>query len=182
MSKTNLKASGRYIVEHYRDGEKINEYQFNNGTTNEGLDSILNVMFHGTTAITAWYLGIIDGTGYTALAATDTYATINQAGNGWDEFADYTDPGNSDSATTRPAWTEGAASSQSIANGTVVVFDITDTGTIKGMFLVGGGTTPSTKSDFEGGGTLWSTALFTGGDVSVQNTDEIRVTYTISMS
>ena len=30
--------------------------------------------------------------------------------NGWDEFTDYTDPANSDSAVTRPVWLSDAAS------------------------------------------------------------------------
>ncbi len=65
-------------------------------------NQLLNAQFDAATQITAWYLGLIDNAGFTALAAADTYDEINQAGNGWDEFADYTDAGNGDSTTTRP--------------------------------------------------------------------------------
>ena len=172
-------ATGTFKVDHYRKGKRINSWTFKNGITNEGKNKLLDVMFHATTQITTWYLGLIDNVGYTALAASDTYAGIDGA-NGWDEFPDYTDPGNSDSALTRPEWTEGAASSQAITNSSVVVFDITATGTVKGIFLVGGGSASDTKSDNAGGGTLWATALFTGGDVPVQNGDALRVTYTVN--
>ena len=171
---------GRFVVEHWRNGERIDERQFDNGITNEGKNFLLDVMFHGTTAYGTWYLGLIDNSGYSALAATDNYDNINQAGNGWDEFADYTDPANSDSSSTRPEWTEGAPSGQSITNSSVVVFDITGSGTVKGIF-VAGGTNAQTKSDHTASGNkLWSTALFSGGDSAVLNGDQLKVTYTVS--
>lgn len=172
-------ASGRFKVDHIRNGKRINSYSFPNGITNEGKDHLLDVVFHGDTQITAWFLGLIDDASFSALAAADVYAQINGT-NGWDEFTDYTDPANADSALTRPAWTEGAASGQSITNGTVVEFDITGSGTVKGVFVVGGGTDPEDKDDAAGGGTLWATALFSGGDVPVLNGDTLRVTYTVS--
>ena len=88
-----LQPRGRFVVEHFRKGVKIGQYEFPNGITNEGKNKLLDVMFHGVSAITTWWLGLIDNSGYTALAARDTYANINQAGNGWDEFTDYTDAG-----------------------------------------------------------------------------------------
>lgn len=173
-------ASGFFEVDHYRNGKRINSYRFKNGIVNEGKNKLLDVMFHGVSAITSWYLGLIDNSGFTALANDDTYDDINQAGNGWDEFTAYTDPANADSATTRPAWTEGAASGQSITNSAVVEFDITGSGTVKGLFLVGGGANSDDKGDHASDGTLWATALFTGGDVPVLNGDTLKVTYTVS--
>lgn len=177
-SPVNLK--GRFVVQHWRDGKRFNEYHFNNGIVNEGKDKLLNVMFDGTAAITSWYLGLIDNAGFTALAADDTYDDINQAGNGWDEFTLYTDANNGDSATTRPEWGPDPASAQSITNSTVAIYDITGSGTVKGLFTVGGGTNPELKDDHAAGSTLWATALFTSGDVVVQNGDQLKVTYTVS--
>ena len=137
-------------------------------------------MFHGVSAITTWWLGLIDNSGYTALAAGDTYQNITQAGNRWGEFTNYTDPANADSATTRPEWTEGAASGQAITNASPVVFDITDTGTVKGLFLVGGIANAQNKSNHEASGVLWATALFNTGDVAVNADDQLKVTYTVS--
>jgi len=180
QAQSDLSPHGRFKVEHWRDGRLIGEYEFPNGITNEGKDQLLNTQFDAATQITTWYLGLVDNANFTALAAADTYDEIDQAGNGWDEFADYTDPGNGDSATTRPVWNPDAAASQTITNGTVVVFDITATGTIKGLFLVGGGTAPENKGDHAAGSTLWATALFDSGDVDVQNGDQLKATYTVT--
>lgn len=176
-----LPLRGRFQVEHIRDGKVIGTYDFPNGITNEGKNHLLDVHFHATSAITTWYLGLIDNAGFSALAAADIYDNINQAGNGWDEFSTYTDDANSDSTVTRPTWTEGAASGQSITNASPIIFDITGTGTVKGVFLVGG-TNAQTKGDHTAGSAhkLWATALFTGGDVAVLNGDQLKVTYTVS--
>ena len=175
-----LEPRGRFVVEHFRKGVKIGHYEFPNGIANEGKNKLLDVMFHGVSAITTWWLGLIDNSGYTALAAGDTYQNITQAGNQWGEFTNYTDPANADSATTRPEWTEGAAASQAITNASPVVFDITDTGTVKGLFLVGGIANAQNKSNHEAGGVLWATALFGTGDVAVNAADQLKVTYTVS--
>jgi hypothetical protein len=176
-----LPLRGKFTVEHIRNGKVIGTHEFPNGITNEGKNHLLDVHFRGTSAITTWYLGLIDLTGYSALAAADIYDNINQAGNGWDEFSTYTDDANADSTVTRPTWTEGAASGQSITNASPVIFDITGTGTVKGVFLVGG-TNAQTKGDHTAGVAhkLWATALFTGGDVAVLNGDQLKVTYTVS--
>ena len=171
---------GRCVVEHFRNGVKIGQYEFPNGICNQGKNKLLDIMFHGVSAITTWWLGLIDNSGYTALAAGDTYQNITQAGNQWGEFTNYTDPANADSATTRPEWTEGAAASQAITNASPVVFDITDTGTVKGLFLVGGIANAQNKSNHEASGVLWATALFNSGDVPVSADDQLKVTYTVS--
>lgn len=171
---------GKFIVEHFRNGKRYNEYHIKNGIVNEGKDKLLNVMFDGSTQISTWYLGLIDNANFTALAATDNYDNIDQAGNGWDEFKNYTDANNGDSTTTRPQWGPDPASAQSISNSTTAIYDITGSGTVKGIFAVGGGTAPQTKGDHQAGSTLWATALFTSGDVTVQNGDQLKVTYTVS--
>ena len=57
---------------------------------------------------------------------------------------------------------------------------VAGSGTVKGLFLVGGGTASNTKGDHASDGTLWATALFSSGDVVVQNGDQLKVTYTVS--
>ena len=167
-----VKPKGRFVVEHWRNGQKIGRYEFSNAITNEGKNKLLDVMFHAVTQITTWYLGLIDGAGTPTLAAGDTYAQINGT-NGWDEFVSYNE-------ATRQEWAEGASASQSITNSSPVVFNITATGSVYGLFLVGGGTAPSTKNDAAGGGSLWAAAQFSSGTVSVANGDQLKVTYTVS--
>lgn len=176
-AQSDLKPRGRYVVEHWRDGKRINEYQFDNGIVDEGKNTLLDTMFNGSSAITTWYMGLIDNAGYSALADDDTCDDINQAGNGWDEFQTYTYSSN---ATNRATWASDAASGQSVTNSTVAVFDITGTATVKGLFLVGGVANTQLKGDHDAGGTLWATALFGSGDVAVQNGDQLKVTYTVS--
>lgn len=177
---SDIKLEGRYVIEHWRGGKRINEYRFRNAITNEGKNSLLNVMFHGATPIASWFIGLIDSVGYSALANTDTYDDINQAANGWKEFTNYTDANNSGSATTRPAWPEDAASGQSISNASVAIFDITASGTAKGIFICGGTAGAQTKGDHVAGAVLWSAALFGSGDVAVQSGDQLKITYTVT--
>src|SRR5690606_35147126 len=107
-----------FVVDHFRNGKRIGSYHFKNGITNEGKNYLLDAAFSGGTPITTWYLGLIDNSGYSALAATDIYDNINQVGNGWDEFSSYTDLANSNSAVTRPVWTESGPSGQALTNNT----------------------------------------------------------------
>jgi hypothetical protein len=152
-------------VKHYdADGNLIAEHDTANGITNVGKNKILDDMFNdGTqTANASWYIGLIDNSGYTALADTDTMASHS----GWNEFTTY-------SEANRVAWGSGAAASQSTTNSTPATFNITGSATVKGVFI----TTNNTKSGSTG--TLWATALFSA-DVPVSNGDQLKVTYTVS--
>jgi hypothetical protein len=175
------KPKGRFVVEHWRNGKRINEFHFDNAVTTEGKNKALNNIFKSTAGIASWFLGLISSTGYTALAVTDTYAGINLAANGWTEFAGYNDNLNSESATTRPVWNTGTVSAASLTSGATAIFDITAAGTVKGLFAAGG-TNAQTKSDATSGNTLWATALFSAGDVTVAIGDQLKVTYTVTMS
>jgi hypothetical protein len=171
-NEDHLQPRGRFVVEHFRKGVKIGQYEFSNNVTNEGKNQLLNVQFNAATAITAWYLGLIDGSGTPTLAVGDTYAQIGGT-NGWNESTIYT-------ASTRQAWGNGAAASQSVTNSTSVVFNMNASGSVYGLFVVGGGSAAATKNDHSGGGTLWADAAFSSGTQTVTNGDQLKVTYTIS--
>jgi len=175
------KPEGRFVVEHWRNGKRINEFHFDNAVTTEGKNEGLNNIFKGVAGLSSWYLGLISSTGYTALAVTDTYAGINLAANGWTEFAGYTDNLNAGRATTRPVWNAGTVSAASLTSSSVSIFDITAAGTVKGLFAAAG-TNARTKSDATSGNTLWATALFSAGDVTVAIGDQLKVTYTVTMA
>lgn len=177
-------AGGTHVLEHWRAGKKIGERVFKNGIVNQGLNDILGVQFDAVTQKATWYGGLINLSGFSALASDDLYDDIDQAGNGWDTFQDYTDANNGDSAVTRPVWTTEAPSGQSISNSvTQMIYDITVGGTVKGIFIVAG-QNALTKGDHAPGATppniLWSTALFSGGDVVVSISDQLKVTYTVN--
>jgi hypothetical protein len=179
MSYEAICFKGHFTVEHLRDGNVIAIYDFDNAITTEGKNHVLNTTFVFGTQIGAWYVGLVDSVGYTALAAGDTYAAINQAGNGWDEFATYTDLNNTSSATTRPLWPSLTVTAGAVTNATTkAIYDITTGGVIKGLFIVGG-SNAQVKSNNSGGNTLWSSALFNSGDVTVVSGDQLKVTYSL---
>jgi hypothetical protein len=159
------RVKGVFKVEHIRGGKVLSVQEFNNGVTNVGKDSMLDIMFHATTQITAWYLGLIDDAGTPTLAATDTMASHP----GWAEFTNY-------SEANRVAWAEDAASGQSITNSVAATFNISGAGgTVHGPFLVSN----NTKSGSTG--TLWATAAF-AAPVAVSSGDQLKVTYTVSLT
>lgn len=154
---------GRFRIEHFdKDGNLKAVYRVPNGIVDVGLNKILNVMFNNQAASTTWYIGLVNNSGFTAFANADTMASHA----GWTELTNYTQ-------TTRPEWTEGAASARAITNASTVDFSINATVTIKGIFIVDNNTKSGTT------GTLWSTAAF-ASNVSAVNGDTLKITYTVS--
>ena len=153
--------NGQFAVEHWYRGELIDVRYQHNDTTNQGKVRFFEVGYNGSPQITTFWLGLIDYTGYTAVAATDTYIGINAA-NGWEEFIAYTDTNNGDNAATRPLWTPNTAASGSIANTTKSLFTITSsTGVVQGLFVVGGSSNAQTKNDHSSSNSiLWATSVF----------------------
>lgn len=158
----NLKLKGQWKAQLIRDNAVIGEYDFPNGIVNVGLNYLLDASFNGGTAISTWYIGLINNAGFTALNNADTMASHS----GWVETADYTEG-------TRPEWTAGAASARAVTNSATVDFAVNATVTIRGIFI----TSNNTKSGTTG--TLWSTGNFLS-NVNASNGDTLRVTYTLS--
>jgi hypothetical protein len=157
-------AAGRYHGQIVRAGRVIDEWEDENLVVNEGLNALLDIMFHASTQITTWYMGCFEGN-YTPVA-TVTAATIASASTECTAYA----------SATRPEYVEAAASSQSITNSASrASFVFNATKTIYGAFLV----STSTKSGTSG--TLFSAARFSTSK-SVENLDELLLTYTFTAS
>lgn len=179
---------GVFHFKQYRDGKLIAEFDIVNTITVEAKNFLLNLGFHGASGpakILTWYIGLVDNAGFTAFDETDTYDDIDQVGNGWDEWIDYTDANNGDSTTTRPEWSEAAASSKSITTDTPqAIYDVVAAGdgdVVKGVFICGG-VSGQTKGDHAAGSPpniLWSMVAFSA-TVNVQTSDQLKVTYTLS--
>lgn len=125
------------------------------------LDHILDTVYHGSSQVTTWYLGLKNtGSG----AAADTLASHA----GWTENQNY-------SEGTRPAFNEAAASSQSITNSAnKASYSINaDSQTIAGIFLASDSTKGGTS------GTLGAVTDFSSAK-SADNGDTLEVTYTVS--
>jgi hypothetical protein len=121
-----VQASTKYTVECFDKSGKLKwrEEVFNIVVT-EGLNNLLDTCLGGTVDETAWYVGLIDNSGFTALAAADTLASHG----GWTEFTNYT--GN------RQTWTKnGVASGGAMSNSSAkAAFPILGTATLNGAFL-----------------------------------------------
>lgn len=137
--------------------------QIENIVVNVGLDHALDVTLSAATQITSWLLGLTDGT--PTVAAGDTMASHA----GWVEVTAY-DEG------TRPAWTDGGVSGQSVSNSASQArFTISTNGTtVGGAFL--------TSNNVKGGttGTLYAAGAFSAGDKTLDDNDTLDVTATFT--
>lgn len=159
---------GYFTVEHWRDGEKIAEFQSDNIVVNEGLEHMLDEVLSDDTVnhVADWYIGIFEAN-YTPLA-TDTGANI--ATNSTESTA-YDE-------ATRQAWTEAGVTSKSITNNaSKATFTINASKTIYGAFLA----EASAKSGNTG--VLMAASNFgVGNERAVVDNDELLITYTLTAS
>ena len=139
-----------------KDGNIKWEEDNKNIIVTAGLNHILDVQFHATTQVTAWYIGL-KGAG-TPVAA-DTMASHGS----WAELAGYS--GN------RKEWTEGAASAGSMTNSSSVDFTINATATVAGAFL----NTAATGTS----GTLYGVVDFSSSRAVISG-DTLQVTVTVT--
>lgn len=152
-----------------------------NTVVTEGKNAALTHFLKGSTYTASQVLGLIENTGYSAIAAGNTAGNITAAGggsptNGWNEAP-------SSTCASRGTPSFGTASSGSLATSSAVSFSIIADDTIKGAFLLcrsTAGTAPSTTVG-NTNGALYSAGLFSGGDRTVANGDTLNVTYTASL-
>lgn len=166
INQGSFEVGGKFTFELVRDGEVIDTWQDHNLIVNEGLNHILSAVLAGGTQVTTWYVGLFEGN-YTPVAA-DVHA-------GAGGFATVATECTAYSESTRRDYTEGAVSGQSVSNSaSKATFSINATKTIYGAFLASVSTKGSTAA-----GTLLAAARFAAAR-SVQNGDQLLITYTIS--
>jgi hypothetical protein len=141
------------------DGSIAWRDSFPNGTTTGGLTDRLNVAFAAAAQHTQWFLGLIDNSGFSALAVGDTMASHA----GWAESVAYNE-------ATRVQWTPLTVAASSAVNSSVCAFTINGSVTIYGIFLC----SVSTKNGTTG--ILWATGAFSSPQALV-NTQVLNVTY-----
>ena len=139
-----------------KDGNIKWEEDNKNIIVTAGLNHILDVQFHATTQVTAWYIGL-KGAG-TPVAA-DTMASHGS----WAELTGY--------AGNRKEWTEGAASAGSMTNSSSVDITINATATVAGAFL----NTAATGTS----GTLYGVVDFSSSRAVIDG-DTLQVTVTVT--
>ena len=162
VPSTKIAVKGRYHGQLVRGGEVVDEFEDENIVVNEGLNALLDIMFHNSLQVGTWYLGVFEGN-YTPVAGV-TAATI---------VGDSTESAAYDESA-RPAFNEAAASGQTISNtANRATFTFNATKTIYGAFLVSSPTKGGTS------GTLFSAARFSSAK-SVVNEDQLLLAYTFS--
>ncbi len=180
--KSGARLRGQWIAECYRARDPSTGKRFrdkrgrflprqliwrdvaHNIVTNEGLDRILDVMFHAATAITTWYCGLVETD--TSEAAGMTYdVPVFTESTAYDE-------------ATRPEYEEASSSSQSITNAAnKAVFTIDATKTMYGAALF----SVNTKGDHTQGANnvLYCYAKF-GASRGVIDNDVVNLTYAVT--
>lgn len=135
-----------------KQGNLISKSRAENKITDEGLNALLNIMFHGATQITTWYCVIFESD--TTPTGAETYAVpVYTEWQAYDE-------------EFRPEYEEAESVAESTTNAAdKAVFTANASKTLHGAALVGGGTDPSVKGDTAGGGTLNSAGKFITGEV-----------------
>lgn len=148
--------------------------------TNEGLAHILDKFYKGSAYTTSLHVGLIDLTGYTAIANDDTYADITDAtpagaDNTWQEFTNYDE--NRVVPTLGSITGTTTASVDNVASKAVFTISAGG-GTVKGAFLTEAGI--ATKGDdAQAGAKLIGARLFSGDRVVLQ-ADVLNVTVTLT--
>lgn len=162
VPRANVMIGGVMTFEHVRGGRVIEVDHAHNIVVNQGLNHILDVVLHGTTAVSPWYVAPFEGN-YTPLA-TDTAANITANST---ECTAYDE-------STRVEYNEAAASSQSSTNSAnKATFTFNATKTIYGAFLASASAKSATT------GTLLA-AVKAGTSKAVVDDDQLLITYTIS--
>lgn len=164
MPSQQLQVGGSFIIEHIRAGEVIDREEIHNLVVDQGLNAMLDIMFHGTTQINPWYLGLFEGN-YTPVAGVTAanIATNSTECTAYDE-------------TTRQEYVEAAAASKVTTNSAnKATFTFNAGKTIYGAFLISDSTKGGTS------GTLFSAARF-GTAKTVVSTDQLLLTYTFTAS
>ncbi|MBN9430720.1 MAG: hypothetical protein J0H09_29865 [Burkholderiales bacterium] len=157
-------ATGRYSIEcRAADGTLRWREDLRNLVTTAGKNDALDKYLAGSSYTAAFYVGLINESGYTGVNAADTMSSHS----GWTEFAAY-------SQSNRPAAAFSAASSGSKSTSAAASYTINGSGTVKGAFLA----TDNTKSGTTG--VLYSAGAFPA-DRPVQSGDTLNVSYTASL-
>ncbi|MFA6270928.1 MAG: hypothetical protein WC657_07020 [Candidatus Paceibacterota bacterium] len=160
MAKAEI--NGVYTLECFRNGTKMWSETAENLTTNEGLDRLLNVNFHGATQIATWYCGLVESDTTAAAAMTYDVPVFTEC-TAYDE-------------ATRPEYVEAESTARSTTNSAnKAVFTMSATKTIYGAFL----TSVATKGDHAAGANnvLHSYAKL-GSSRSTVDNDVLNLTYT----
>jgi hypothetical protein len=169
-----VSAHGEFFMEHIRDGKVIAREYFLNTVVTVGKNALLDAGLAGAAyTVTGPFMGLISSASFAGVAAGDTMGSHA----GWLEAGLANAPTYSGTRKTA-AWS--AATSGAKALSAALNFAFTGSGTVKGAFLAFG--TGAVATIDNAAGTLFSAGLFSGGDRAVVNTDQLNISYTVTLS
>lgn len=159
-----MQLKGSYVVECFRNGEKIWEECFSNVVTVEGRNNLLQVGIAKTEVPANWYVGLI-GNDVTP-TENDTASAVLGASGSYGEITSYT-------SQERLAYTAtfGGNSVSNASSPASFVFNANET--VYGVFIASSSTKGSNS------GVLLSAGRF-GSPKNVANGDVLAITYIIS--
>jgi hypothetical protein len=162
----NLNVYSTWVLQHLdKNGNLKDQVEFHNLVTTQGKNFLLDVMYHGTTALNPWY--VVLWTGAHTPVVGDTYAVPV-----------YTELSAEYDEATRPIYVEAAASGGILSNAASrAIFTIASAVTINGLSLVGGSSAKANVA--EGTGILFCSARLTSSIVAAHE-DVINVLGTIT--
>lgn len=157
--------AGEYeLVSRDADGRVLGSLTFPNGPTVDGVNYLANCGFRGGARIAAWYVGLINETGFVALDEFDSHSSHG----GWSEFTNI-------AGGLRQPWSPAAAV-DGLLDSPNVAFSITASGTVRGAFLASQQATGTSS-----GPTLYCTAVADAG-VAVVNGGALTFSYKLRIT
>lgn len=162
MENTNkLSIGGIFTFEQVRDGKVIDTWSEHNIVVNTGLNYVLDSSLSNATVSANHYIGLFSNN-YTPIATT--------------LITDLTEVNAKYNETTRPAWVEAGAASQSITNtASPAAFTFNTSETLYGAFLISNSTKGGTT------GTLVAASKFAASRAMLAS-DVLNVIYTLTVS
>lgn len=169
-----VSAHGEFFMEHIRDGKVIAREYFLNTVVTVGKNALLDAGLSGAAyTVTGPYMGLISSVSFAGITGTDTMGSHP----GWLEAGLANAPTYSGARKTA-AWSAAASGAKALS--AALNFAFTGAGTVKGAFLVFG--TGALATIDNAAGTLFSAGLFSGGDRAVVNTDQLNISYSVTLS
>jgi hypothetical protein len=144
-----------YEVDCYHDGVLVWSDSFYNLVTTVGKNKLLDACFRTGEAALAWYVGLVNASGFSAYSVTDTMASHA----GWTDGVPYSDG-------TRSPYVSAAASAGSMSNAAArALFNINASQTVQGAFLVDVSTKSGSLGVLYGVGSFVAPRSVISGDV-----------------
>lgn len=179
-----IKECGVFVFKLYdQEGNLLEEKRASNMLTSEGSARMLNLSFNSSAAGgQTSYVGLIDNSGYSAIAIADEAADIRQTGTaaaqGWTEILD------ASNYTARQAGTfgvtdNGGTATASKATWTDATFTFSGSHTLKGAFVANNSTVGANSGANDA---LIATAIFSTGVIAVDATTTLKVTFEMTLS